>query len=197
MQEIFLEPHAITIANYEKAVSRFCSLLPQKEHDAHMALGIADEYFELQEAVKNNDAANVKEEAGDMLWFISQFCNKNDISFSSLVQDILVELNYRNINANPTSPRISELINYCKARIANYSKSFSDDQIKLYAKESVAYVFNELVQCFGYEQFGNSLLVDEILRKNYEKLANRHGEKFNPDNGQNRDVAAEREILEK
>ena len=198
MGQTLLQPNEINISNYCEAVSRFCSVLPQKEHDAHMALGVADEYFEIMEAFDNCDETGIKEESGDMFWYIALFCEKNDISFERLIDEMFVEVNRDNVKGQlTTTPRISEFIYYCKARLAGYTKSFTSAQVRQFAKESVALVFATVGATFGLEALEDATVIVEILQKNYAKLSNRHGITFNPDNGQTRDTAAEREILEK
>lgn len=45
------------------------SLSPIKCHLLHMAIGIMDEYFELQIAIKKADKENILEECGDLLFY--------------------------------------------------------------------------------------------------------------------------------
>ena len=182
MRENFVDPSTITIKNYPEIVARFCSDLPLIQHNAHMALGLADEYFELEKAHQNNDKTNQIEEAGDSFWYLALLCLQNNISF----------LNVINIgNDSDMTPHEfashSDTINWAKAKLAGYTKTFTNEQVFVFFAQSAAYIISRCP---------DNVSIEEILRKNYMKLANRHGASFNPDNGQSRNIEAERAILE-
>lgn len=179
MQHNFINPQEITLDNYADTVSRFCSRLPLTQHNAHMALGLADEYFELEKAYKNNDTVNIIEEAGDLFWYLGILCWANRRSFAKIVHM------GNDVDMFPEGS-IEGVINWAKAKLAGYTKVFTDEQVTNFMASAAAYI---LSRC------PDNVTIEEILRRNYLKLANRHGASFNPDNGQSRNVEVEREIL--
>jgi NTP pyrophosphatase (non-canonical NTP hydrolase) len=58
----------------------------QADNLNHAALGIASEIFELVVAINRDDEPNVREEAGDVLWYVALACDTLGIQFADLAE---------------------------------------------------------------------------------------------------------------
>lgn len=68
----------------------------------HASLGVVTESAELADAVKKHlfygkevDAVNLKEECGDILWYIAIICRRYSVSFEQLMADNIAKLRKR------------------------------------------------------------------------------------------------------
>lgn len=92
-----------TIEQYIKDTSRTCASLGSDVADnTHMLLGIVTESGELCDTFKKNfaygkeiDWVNVKEEVGDLLWYIANFCRINNISITEVMKTNVNKLKLR------------------------------------------------------------------------------------------------------
>lgn len=89
--------------NYSEFVASRAKKLPTTLDDTlHMAIGVAGEGGELLDAVKKAwvyakplDVANVKEEAGDALFYIQGLCNIYGWTLEELIADNVAKLEKR------------------------------------------------------------------------------------------------------
>jgi NTP pyrophosphatase (non-canonical NTP hydrolase) len=72
------------------------------EDDLHMILGMLTEVGELADVFKKYmayqkqiDWVNVKEEVGDLLWYVSNFCNINGFDLEEILQTNINKLRAR------------------------------------------------------------------------------------------------------
>ena len=175
----------ITLDTYADKVSVFCSKLPIEYHNIHMSLGIADEMFELLNAISKNDVTNIIEECGDLCWFISQYCKQNNIVFSDVYNTAKTAT--KGTVFTELSPGI---INITKAIVAKYNKTFTEKDIFNALVDNVSPV---IATINAY-----NLNIEDVLTKNYEKLSSRYNKnRFDANDAAIRDLNKEREILEK
>lgn len=88
---------------YQKEASRTRVDLGSKEKNTqHMLLGLFDEVGELANIFKKSvaygkpvDWSHVKEEIGDLQWFISGMCDVNDLDHSEILQTNIDKLKVR------------------------------------------------------------------------------------------------------
>lgn len=78
------------------------SMTPEDAHILHMAVGVSGEAGELLDAMKKAviyrkplDIENVKEEIGDVLFYLQGLCNSIGYSFDKAMQDNMDKLNKR------------------------------------------------------------------------------------------------------
>lgn len=152
----------------------------------HGVMGIVSEINELTLAIDNSDRINVGEEISDVTWYVG-----------GILSDEL------NINIDEYTPpnTTSTSIQYELNIIINTSSEMMDILKKwfFYGREIVrddlvAAVYNIYSACYYLCQFFD-LDIEDIKRKNIEKLHARYGEKFSENRAKNRDLNREREIL--
>lgn len=78
------------------------SLTADQAHILHMALGVAGEAGEIVDAIKKYtiyqkplDLRNLKEEIGDMLFFLQGICNATGLTFEQCISDNVEKLTKR------------------------------------------------------------------------------------------------------
>lgn len=86
----------------EKAGRTDAPLSSSREHDIHMVLGMVTEAGELADIFKKNlaynkkiDWVNAKEEVGDMMWYIANFCRTNNFDLEEILQTNIDKLTAR------------------------------------------------------------------------------------------------------
>lgn len=173
-----------TLSNYQKRAARTVNWLGSKAADgAHMALGITTELEELADAIKNNDFVNIREEHGDINWYVANECNiYEELDYVSLYETAM-EYIYRN---NIIQFKLCDLVDLHKREFA-------------YGKEiNVEDLFDELLALMQYliltaKEHGFDF--EGSLKINIDKLYQRFPDKFNQGDAINRDLKAEGEIL--
>ena len=86
------------IKEYAKEASRTDAPLSSvQKHDWHMVFGMLTEIGELADIFKKNlaynkdiDWANVREEIGDLMWYISNFCTAHEYDLGKIL-DVNIE----------------------------------------------------------------------------------------------------------
>lgn len=84
----------MNIKNYVEKASRTDAPLGSKqEHNFHMIFGMLTEVGELADIFKKNlaygkeiDWVNVKEETGDLMWYIANFCKGNNFDLEEILE---------------------------------------------------------------------------------------------------------------
>lgn len=175
----------ITLENYTESIEGFCSELSLPEHNAHMAMGIVEEFHELELACGNNDRANQLEELGDIAWYIAMYCKKNSMRFVLLLQRISDIYNTLDVD------RCSEFtIHTLSKKELAYKLEPTFDQ-----RESAVW---EVLIRFLFALKMTNFNLDLVLQTNFEKLTARYnGKKFDFDRALNRDFNTESEVLER
>ena len=77
----------------EKASRTDAPLATKRDHDEHMVMGMVTEAAELLDVFKKNlaykksiDLVNVKEEIGDYLWYLANFCRTNNLDIEEIME---------------------------------------------------------------------------------------------------------------
>lgn len=88
-------------------------------HIAHMAMGVADEMFELLEAIENNDIKNIVEECGDIEFYLQGYCNLFGFHISRTHSVLNVSINDE-IESNPIEhpASLSKTVEILRKRVA-------------------------------------------------------------------------------
>lgn len=170
----------------------------------HASLGIVTETAELLDAYKKHifydkplDLVNIQEEIGDIFWYLaiplrSLEKRRMDICINQFNLEFeRYESKYPNQKGN-----LTDLLIHLHFRIVALSKSlnFAYDEKKEYC-----FMTNDLFLVFeSISLLCNQLKLDikEILQININKLAKRYPDKFDSNLALNRDLKAEREVLE-
>ena len=168
----------MTIQEYQLLAKRTCNDLGSLEKNLeHMHLGIISEFGELADAYKKHlaygkplDMVNVSEEIADIVWYIA-----NEATFMGVRLANLTDVGY----SEGFISDLIELTRLCCA--ASYPHSFKFTHIKSFALSL------GLSEADFYK----------ALENNIEKLKVRYPEKFTTENALNRDIEAERKVLEK
>ena len=204
--------NTLTFQEYLPLAMRTCKELPHEDHITHMVLGIIGEVGELVDAVKRHyiygkplDIANVKEEIGDLSWYVAGLVGVRSESAKYAASQM------ESFMANP---QYLEGIAVAKLRpaktVAVLAHSFTD-------------IATDILECNYASDFENTddegaaewdgllglLLVrlhqsaamfdidlGEALYTNIQKLSQRYGDKYSDFSALNRDLEAERTILE-
>lgn len=88
---------------YQKEAARTCAKLANdSDNNIHMILGMQTEVAELADVFKKNlaygkpiDWVNAKEEIGDLMWYVANFCNLNDIDLEQVMETNINKLRAR------------------------------------------------------------------------------------------------------
>jgi len=93
----------MSITEFQEKASRTLSELNGKQEDnLHMVLGMVTESAELADVYKKNlaykkdiDIVNVKEEIGDLLWYVVNFCTINKLDIGEILATNIAKLQLR------------------------------------------------------------------------------------------------------
>lgn len=166
----------------------------------HGALGLSSELAEAQELVEKPeiDAVNLKEEMGDLFWYMGiitdefKFNPEEIFMFNETqsLQNLTGEARRAQLQLqiNGMVKSAGVLIDFLK-KACIYGKEPNEAGIKE-KLQALDYYINQSLILFGQTSAGSR-------ERNIEKLKARYGEKFTEAAALERDLAAEREILEK
>lgn len=162
----------------------------------HMSSGIIGEVGELDKAIKNNDLVNLREEAGDICWFVAVACKDNDLSFKDIVIEAENSLDSENYYYGKGYDAYG-YVDFIKKMVIYNDGVITDNY--LYRSETYKYLANimrmVINQTYWRADSGFDLMT--ILDINISKLNKRFGDRFSRHLANNRDLVAERTILEK
>ena len=175
------------LKQYQSEVKRTLPDLKASELNiAHMIYGLNSEFDEILNAVDN---ANLNEEAGDLLWYASNYCNIKNIdiwrvfSFSKDYYRVLPNDDY----IIQLQVEISKLTDIEKKVLA-YKRETSYETFL----NAITSVYERLNDCYVYYNMDPL----DSMQKNIDKLRKRYPDKFSAYHANNRDLVGEREILE-
>lgn len=165
----------------------------------HGAIGLASELAEMREMVsgKELDAVNLKEEAGDMFWYMGIMVDELKVNPESVFSDGLISsLGIK--DPDTQKDMLSNAVDNMTKNIGNavdllkkaviYGKPL--DEAKLVSRLSALdHNISEALYLFGIKP-------SDARARNIEKLRARYGEKFSAADALERDLAKERKILE-
>lgn len=193
----------ITLNQYKHKAFRTLAVLSSKNEDnAHMVLGMITEVGEIGDifkrklAYKNEiDKINLKEEVGDLCWYIANFCNINtEIKFEFSESELKDEENFFENETSLTRSIssviiLSEIIQDCTGFMMFGNSYFIGDDCEKLVKGMMLFL-RHLCEL-------NEIDILECMQLNIEKLEKRFPDKFSEENALNRNLEEERKILEK
>lgn len=148
---------------------------------SHMVLGMNTEVVELKAAIRNGDEVNILEEISDLMWYYCNYLTFRGIELPTASSYFIT--NYID-NLYDTICLLQDLV---KKNLA-YGKDIPLQEEAECLREILALVQGA---CKYYD-----LNLEEGLEKNITKLKKRFPDKFDAELAINRDVVAERKILE-
>lgn len=125
----------------------------------HPALGIIGEVFEIKKAVENDDSENILEEAGDLMFYITDFKTRTGFP---------IEMNKR-IEENGADNAIDLMLEACGDLIDKVKKIVIYDNIPILLQtlyDEVEKIEIGLIEIIGLE----GLTIDDVLHFNSQKL---------------------------
>lgn len=174
---------------YQEDAKRTCADLGDlKLNLSHMALGIISELEEYTKAMVEDDMVNAREELADMCWYLANYCNFRGFD----LEDVIGNPNSLSFDLQKWEEEVSLLLVF-SSRLSDYVKKYIaynkplNEELEKKAIEAIAYSLTLEADYFDFE-------VD--LKKNIDKLKQRYPEKFTEEKALNRDLKAERLILE-
>lgn len=183
-----MKKNKLTLQEYQQLAQRTCPSLGDYKLDlCHMVLGIVSEEDELLRAFDAEDDVNALEEAIDKNWYLSNYCTMREYDLETVfdkarthVYDIFEDETNGMFVSNAFADIIKKHIAYGKEidRVQEFEML-----VKL--AKSVLLVVEELDSD-----------LERDLYKNIEKLKVRFPDSFSTEKALNRDLKAERKILE-
>ncbi len=92
----------MTLTEYKAECGRTLAPLEPREQNLHMVLGMVTEVGELADVVKRKlaygkaeDFTNVKEEIGDLMWYVVNFCNLHGFDLEEILGTNIAKLKAR------------------------------------------------------------------------------------------------------
>lgn len=159
-------------------------------NSVHMVLGFVSESYELAEAVQKEDLVNAGEEIGDKLWYLANYINVNELEFDLEFQKEPVPVSYiGQVDSQGANFFIleTELADYDKKWLA-YGKERDRQKMSIIATK-LFYAYNNMLI---YMELDPSI----VMSRNIAKLLIRFPDKFTEEDANNRDLIAERAVLE-
>lgn len=188
---------------YAPLAMRTCKVLPTADHINHMCLGIVGEMGELVDAIKKAyvygkgiDQTNIVEEIGDVSWYTAGLVQCFPALADWLDSDELKQsINYEKLEIARENITRTILLNAMSAAnlAADLMMFADDDNLQDANAEQVA-------KALGTALFATAVLLEVDLSQAFEvniaKLAKRYGDKYSDYAATNRDLDAERAVLE-
>jgi NTP pyrophosphatase (non-canonical NTP hydrolase) len=170
----------------------------------HGLIGMITELGELADAFKKHlvkgkeiDNVNIMEEVGDFVWYMVLYLDEQRVHMA-LLDDIVAAFDDKDITLGPNDPDTG-VIFALSFFVAALAIGDPDDlQVKLQDKDGRAMLQSSLVMLLGLLKRYGGYTISNCLERNDAKLEKRHGSAFQKTAVavENRDLAAEREILE-
>jgi len=170
------------------AINTMATIGSKKDDFYHMGRGVFTEVGELIDAFKKHhaygkklDVVNVKEEVGDLLWYIA---NVHNLLGTKMYLPNLT----RTYKERDLVNAATRLYNVC-----NLYHSTSDSEPVVSDFKDIIYELESVVVAFcKHFKFD----IYKIMDSNIDKLKVRYPEKFSSERAVNRDLDKEREVLE-
>lgn len=158
---------------------------------SHMILGIFSEQEEFLKAIVDDDMVNAREEQADQAWYIANYCTKRNLDLQEICEP--------DENFNIEFPELEDwerevsMFDVYSSKLADYVKKFIAygkpiDEVK--ERKAI----KALMVSLTIEDTGFDFEVD--LAKNIAKLEERFPSGYSDEKALNRNLDAERKILE-
>lgn len=176
----------------------------------HVAWGLFTEVGELVDQAKKHifynkplDIVNLKEELGDVMWYLAILARafNNPKSEQSILEDAVYDwLDGENCHHTDNSKEnliynldsIQDSLGYLRTDLMDLYKSRYNEKLQ----DKLESNLNDFIKDFFELSISLGLSFNDILETNINKLAKRYPDKFDSNLALNRDLKAEREVLE-
>lgn len=156
----------------------------------HASIGIMNESIELEQAFSNQDEHNIREEIGDASWYWAIGWNAASDVWGDLplVENRIIRLPVAEY-VRALQYEANELLDEMKKHLF-YGKKLDKEKITQHLNMCRFYLQNIAVNHGGEGHY------EACLEINIRKLKKRYPDKFTGYNAINRDIIAEREVIE-
>ncbi len=158
-------------------------LFNKKMNELHCVIGISTEIAEFIQAIANNDKVNASEEIGDILWYtanLERLSVPTGLSFPYDEKGITVF-------ADEFLVSVQNLLDTYKKGVY-YGSDIDYEAVLFYIEEIKKTCVGMLVM--------NEINPEDVMETNINKLAIRYPDKFTREDAEQRDLFAERKVLE-
>lgn len=183
----------MTPTQYAELAMRTAPDLGPKKNVIHASLGMISEVGELADLLKRVvaygkpfDAINAVEECGDVLWYIVLLCRESKLDFEPLFPQHQYAPDSIDILVEDLANVVGELTT--KVRLNLDLDKQATYRCELYLRRIIT-TLDKICRTAGYS-------IDIAMDRNIGKLARRYPDGFSDWRALNRDLAAEREVLE-
>lgn len=183
-----MKKNKLSLKEYQQLARRTCVSLGDYKLDlCHMVLGISSEEDELMRAFDVEDNVNALEECGDKAYYLANYCTMRGYNLETVFDEAKTHVydTFENeTNGMFVSNAFADII---KKHIAYGKEIDRTEEFEMLVKiaKSVLLVVEELDSD-----------LERDLYKNIEKLKVRFPDSFSTEKALNRDLKAERKILE-
>ncbi len=190
-------------SEYIPLAMRTCKSLPFADHINHMGLGIVGEMGEIVDQLKKAyiydkaiDQVNIVEEVGDVAWYVAGVVQFYPNLHSFIESDELKNsINYEKLAEAKSKITRTALLNTMSAANLVVDMGILADETGKPSDEG-----EEVAKTLCVFLFATAVLLDvdlaEAFEVNIAKLAKRYGDKYSDYAAINRDIDAERAVLE-
>jgi len=190
-------------SEYIPLAIRTCKSLPFADHINHMGLGIVGEMGEIVDQLKKAyiygkaiDQVNIVEEVGDVAWYVAGVVQFYPNLHSFIESDELKNsINYEKLAEAKSKITRTALLNTMSAANLVVDMGILADEAGEPSDEG-----EEVAKTLCVFLFATAVLLDVYLAEAFEvniaKLAKRYGDKYSDYAAINRDIDAERAVLE-
>ena len=190
-------------SEYIPLAIRTCKSLPFADHINHMGLGIVGEMGEIVDQLKKAyiygkplDQVNIVEEVGDVAWYVAGVVQFYPNLYNFIGSDELKNsINYEKLAEAKSKITRTALLNTMSAANLVVDMGILADETGEPSEEG-----EEVAKTLCVFLFATAVLLDvdlaEACEVNIAKLAKRYGDKYSDYAAVNRDIDAERAVLE-
>lgn len=190
-----LNPNALTIEKFTEVQWPLVKRLATINLDSiHMVDGALTEILEFEGALISNDHGNMREELGDMIFFLAGFTKVHGLGTLDRSKSIFKQENStRSVDTaglEVANRILIKLVDINKGVLV-YNRTYDDKYDEMETRINT--VYDIVCNCIEQLQW----TVEEILEKNYEKLHKvRYKDGYSDHAANNRDLDTEKKILD-
>lgn len=151
----------------------------------HCIMGIGSELEEIKLAIQNGDMINIGEEIADNMWFLSLGADELNFELPE-PSSVFISNTTVSVELEMITNTVSKLLDIIK-KIIFYGREYPVEDIKI-ALQNIYVCILHLCTLFN-------LNIDELKKKNIDKLAARYGDKFSEYLAINRNLDKEYRVL--
>ena len=190
-------------SEYIPLAIRTCKPLPFADHINHMGLGIVGEMGEIVDQLKKAyiygkplDQVNIVEEVGDVAWYVAGVVQFYPNLYNFIESDELKNsINYEKLAEAKSNITRTILLNTMSAANLVVDMGILADEVGEPSDEG-----EEVAKTLCMFLFATAVLLEvdlsQVFEVNIAKLAKRYGDKYSDYAAINRDIDAERAVLE-